>query len=122
VSEEQNVSAVLIGSVLRRGDTLAVTVELIDGRDSTLIWSQRYTRQFSDIFVVEEDIARQVAGALRTQLTEEDSESLARRGKRNPESYQALLRGDCIWERAWLKGVSGEEGARKAIDHYERAI
>jgi TolB-like protein len=80
VSSVLGVRAVLTGSVVRRGDALIVRAELMDGYGGSLIWGQRYTRTLNNIFAVEEDIARQVAQALRLQLTGEESERLTEGG------------------------------------------
>jgi serine/threonine-protein kinase len=68
---------------------LAITVDLIDGRDNTLVWGQPYSRPISDIFTVQADIAQQVTEALRLELTQEEYENLAQAGTDHPEAYQA---------------------------------
>jgi serine/threonine protein kinase len=122
VSQEQSVRAVLLGRVLRRGDTLAVTIELVDGRDGTLIWGQPYSRSMSNIFTVQEDIARQVTQALRLQLTEKEQEILAQEGTNNPEAYQAYTRGMYHFGRGELsKAIAWNERALEVDPNYQRA-
>ena len=121
VAEEQDVSAVLMGVVERRGDNLAVTVNLIDGRDNTLIWGQTYSREISDIFVVQENITRQVAEGLRFELIPEESNLLAQHGTMNPEAYQALVLGRYYWLRPTAAG-SFVQAVREAIQCWEQAV
>lgn len=92
VSEEQSVRAVLTGRVHRRGKTLTVRVELIDGEENNLLWSQGYRRPSSDVFEIEEDIARNVARALRG-LTDVENLRLAERGTKSLEAYDAFRVG-----------------------------
>ena len=65
----------------------------MDGQEGSLIWGQRYSRESSDIFSLETDIARQVAEGLRLQLSDEEGERLAETGTKNPEAYRAHLKG-----------------------------
>jgi TolB-like protein/Tfp pilus assembly protein PilF len=121
VADEQSVRAVLMGNVARRGDTVAVEVYLIDGRDATGIWGERYSRQFGGIFTLEDDIARQVSEALRVELTDEESERLSQHRTTNPEAYQAFLRGK------YNLGRSATDREQKsiyanAIHYFEKAI
>ena len=111
VAEEQNVSAVLMGNVAKRGNSLGVEVYLIDGRDNTQIWSQPYSRPTSEIFTLQEDIARQVAEALRLRLIPEESKGLVQSGTQNLEAYQAFLKGEYH---------SGS--AQEKIRYFEQAI
>jgi tetratricopeptide (TPR) repeat protein len=86
-------------------------VDLVNGKDNTLLWSRRYTRKVTDIFALEQDIARQVAEGLRLRLTGEERERLAQSGTRNLEAYRAFLTGE------YQTG-----GWRKSIPYYHRAI
>ena len=91
VSEEQGVKAVLIGRVEHRGKTLVVSVELIDGRDSTLILGKTYGKEFGDSLALQEEIAQEVARELLPELTPEESESLAQIGTENPEAHDDFI-------------------------------
>jgi TolB-like protein/predicted Ser/Thr protein kinase len=68
IAETLGVTLVLEGSVRRAGGRLRVTAQLIDAADGTHRWSQRYDREMSDIFAVQDDIAAAIAGALKLQL------------------------------------------------------
>jgi len=114
VSGEQGVRAVLIGRVEHRGNTLVVSINLIDGRDNTLIVGKRYSPELVDIFAVEEEIAREVARELLPELTSEETESLAQSGTTNPEAYPDFMVGQYH--------VLGDFDLRTAIIHLKSAI
>ena len=65
VARELNAAVVLTGSVRPDGDTVNVSLELIDPSDSTTIWSSQYARDLNDIFAVQAQVAEDVALALR---------------------------------------------------------
>jgi TolB-like protein/predicted Ser/Thr protein kinase len=112
VSNEQDVVAVLKGRVDLRGDALVVNANLLDGRNNTLIWGDRYARQLGDVFAIEEDIARQVAGALLQKLSGREANSLTQSGTQNPQAYQAYRAG--IYHRN-MNPWSGEDAGEKAV-------
>lgn len=128
VGSELGVSAVLTGRLVQRGDELTVSVELIDARDNSQIWGEKYKRRMSDLLSVQEEIARDITERLRRRLQRQgdsssrdaaSSSATPREPKRytaNPEAFRAYLRGRYFWNRR------NEEGFRKAIEHFEQAI
>ena len=77
VARALNVAAILVGRVSRRGDSLSISVELIDGRDRTQVWGKQYVRKAGDLLSVEAEISRDVAGKLQGRLTSGDAVALA---------------------------------------------
>jgi len=69
VAQELDVKAVLIGRVIQRGDDLFVSAELVSARDDSHIWGARYDRKVSDVFAVQEQIARDISEELQSKLT-----------------------------------------------------
>ena len=69
IAEALDVSHVLEGSVRRAGDRVRVTAQLIDAADGGHLWSERYDRELSDLFALQDDIASAIARALRIQLS-----------------------------------------------------
>ena len=68
VAQELGASVVLTGSVRPSGETVKVSLELIDPSDGTAIWSSQYNRDVKDIFAVQAQVADEVANALRVKL------------------------------------------------------
>jgi TolB-like protein/Flp pilus assembly protein TadD len=115
-ARELGVQAVLTGRVVRRGDSLSVSAELVDARDNSHLWGEQYNRRSSDVLVVQQEIAREIAGRLRARLTGEERRRVTRNYTENVEAYQLYLRGRHHWNRRT------EEGMRQAIRYFQQAI
>jgi len=87
-----SVDAVIDGVVQKAGDAIRVTVRLIDPTTEDSRWSQGWDHTARDVFKVQSEVARKVAGVLKIQLAERESRSLARPPTANPEAYDAYLR------------------------------
>jgi serine/threonine protein kinase/Tfp pilus assembly protein PilF len=116
VGRALNVRAVLMGRVMQRGEALNVQSELVDIRKGSQIWGEQYNHKPTDIFVVQEVIAREITKKLRVKLSQEQKKRLTRRYTENSEAYQVYLRGRFYWNKRT------PEGMRKAIDHFQLAI
>ena len=117
VGRKLGVATVVEGSVRRDSDRLRVSVQLIDAVNGHQIWSETYDRQLSDIFAVQEDIARSVVGALKVKLAGNSGRPLAQHPQ-NLDAYQAYLRGRYLWNKrdgASLRGALGYFKA--AVEH-----
>jgi adenylate cyclase len=93
IGEKLNVESVLEGSVRKSGDKVRITAQLIKVSDGYHIWSVTYDRTLDDIFVVQEEISRQVVDALKVTLLGEDEIELVRRPTENIEAYELYLLG-----------------------------
>jgi TolB-like protein/tetratricopeptide (TPR) repeat protein len=117
IGRELHVRVVLTGRVIQRGDTLVVSTELIDVAEGMQLWGERYNRKVSDIFELEEEIARKISESLRVTLTGEDQKRLAKRHTENSEAYQLYLKGRHHWVRRTPSHVQkGAEYFQQAID------
>ncbi|MET0554179.1 MAG: protein kinase [Vicinamibacteria bacterium] len=92
IAERLGVGTVLEGSVRRADDRLRVTVQLVDARDGYQLWSERFDRRLQDVFAIQEEIADQVARALRAVLTEADRDALQRRRTSSLEAWELYLK------------------------------
>ena len=115
-ARRMNVSAVLAGRVGQRGDVLVISVELVDARDGSQLWGARFERKVSDIFEVQDEIAREICGKLQMRLTSEQKRRLVRRPTSSAEAYQLYLRGRYHWNE-WTA-----EGIRRSIECYQQAL
>ena len=113
------VSTVLEGRVRRAGDRMRLTVQLTSVADGMALWTDVYEREVKDVFRVQDEIARSVAGALRARLPgtagTQPGQPVSSPGTTNPEAYDLYLRGSYLLER---RGG----GVAKAVDYFERAI
>ncbi len=110
------VRAVVTGRVVRRGERLVVSVELADARDNARIWGNQMTRPAADVIDVPDEIAREIADALRVRLTGEEVARRSRRSTRDREAYDLYLRGRHQWARRT------EEGLHAAVTHFTHAL
>jgi serine/threonine-protein kinase len=110
------VDALVVGEISRRGRNLTVNVELIDARDNSLIWADRYDTPFGDILTVQVKIAKEIIEKLKLHLTGEEQNQLAKRYTENTEAYQLYLLGRYHWN------LRSPEAVKRAIDYFEQAI
>jgi TolB-like protein/Flp pilus assembly protein TadD/predicted Ser/Thr protein kinase len=111
-----NVRAVITGRVNQRGDTLVVGAELVDLATDSQLWGDQYNRELSDIFAIQEEIARAIADRLQVKLTGEQEEELVRRPTDNSEAYQFYLRGRHQWNKRT------QDGVRRGLEYFQQAI
>ena len=116
VGQMLGVQAVFKGRVVQQGDKLTISAELIDARDNSHIWGQQYSRKPSDIFALQEEIAKEMTAALRVRLTGEEEKHLSKTYTASPEAYENYLKGRYWWNK------QTEEGFRKGIEYFGRAI
>ncbi|MFZ1023643.1 MAG: adenylate/guanylate cyclase domain-containing protein [Thermoplasmata archaeon] len=116
IGAELGVAAVLEGSVRKAGNRLRITAQLIDAGTQGHLWANSFDRDLDDIFALQSEMAKNVAGSLKVTLLPREEVRLAARRLPKPESYLEYLRG-----RASLHD-STQEAAQKAKEHFERAI
>ena len=116
IGRDLNVRAVLTGRVLQRGETLTISMELMDVRDGSQLWSRQYNRKLADTLAVQEDIAREVTGKLRLRLVGAEEKRLTSHVTENAEAYQHYLKGRYYWNKRTPDGI------RKAIESFQQAI
>ncbi|MCH7498383.1 MAG: hypothetical protein IH971_11140 [Candidatus Marinimicrobia bacterium] len=93
IAAELNVDAVIEGSVLRDGDKVRITVQLVATRPERHLWSDSYDRDLRDILSLHSDVARAIAQQIKVAVTPEEEARLAESKEVNPEAYQAYLLG-----------------------------
>jgi serine/threonine-protein kinase len=116
VARQLNVQAVLTGRILGQGDTLSVSVELTEAQSSRQLWGERYTRKASEIFAVQDEIARHVTDTLRVRLTGVQQGQVTKRYTNSAEAYRLYLQG-----RYFMNEFS-EENLNRAISFFDQAI
>jgi serine/threonine protein kinase/tetratricopeptide (TPR) repeat protein len=117
IARKLNVAAVLEGSLRRSGDTVRVTAQLIDTVNGYHVWSQNYDRDVSDILALQTDIATAVAQEMQVKLLGDEAARIEVGGTRNPEAYDAYLRGMQIVTTAQDVAAS-----RRALAAFDQAI
>jgi len=116
IARELKVDGVIEGSVLRAGDRVRITVQLIDAATDTHVWAQRYERSVDDVLAVHGEVARAIAREIQVRLTPDEGQRLARSPVTPPAAHEAYLRGRHHWRKFT------QDGFEKARDHLHRAI
>ncbi len=110
-----NVRTLVEGSVRKAGDQIRITAQLVNTADGYHLWSNTYDRTLADIFAVQDELARAIAGALQRKVGRTDSGSLVGRPTDNLVAYTAYLRGQYAWNKRT------HDGFRAAIEEFGRA-
>ena len=93
VARTLGVSHVLEGSVRKAGNRVRITAQLIDGGNGSHLWAERYDRDLTDIFAVQDEISGAIVDALRVKLRPSEKRAIRNRGTANVEAYDYYLKG-----------------------------
>ena len=91
VARQLNVSHVLEGSVRKSGGRVRITAQLIDAASDGHVWAERYDRDLSDIFALQDEISEAIVNALKLKLLPEEKKAIEHRGTSNIEAYNLYL-------------------------------
>jgi len=116
IGRQLNVSAVLGGSVRKAGNRLRITAQLINVADGYHIWSERYDRDMEDVFAIQDEIAQNIARALRVVMSDKEKRAIEKAPTANVQAYECYLRGRQFFHQWRRRSV---EYARRM---FERAI
>ncbi|HEY7899247.1 MAG TPA: protein kinase [Gemmatimonadaceae bacterium] len=93
IADRLGVRTVLEGSVRKAGNRLRVTAQLINASDGCHLWSERFDREMTDVFALQDEIASTIGAKLEVSLRSATAGRAARAGPRSVEAYELLLRG-----------------------------
>ncbi|PYL14873.1 MAG: hypothetical protein DMF46_08140 [Verrucomicrobia bacterium] len=118
VGKALGVSTILEGSVRRSGNRVRVNVQLIDAANDEHIWANNYDRDLNDVFAIQTDLAKEIAGALRAKLSPSEKAQIERKPTQNGEAYLAFVQAHnlaCAFED-FDKLKQGEQLYARAIE------
>lgn len=118
VGQELNVTSVLEGSVRRAGQRVRITAQLVDTATGAHVWADRFDRDLTDIFAVQDEVTIEIVNALRVRLTPAERASIANIGTTNLEAHEYFMR---MRGFLFFPGMNAEMW-RHAAAHGERAI
>jgi serine/threonine-protein kinase len=116
IGKELNVQAILNGTVVQRGQNLALHIELIDPQTEIVLWSADYKQPMANLVSLQSDITRDVSSKLKIKLTGADEQKLAKNYTENAEAYQLYLKGRYYWYKFPAKEFE------KSGDYYQQAV
>jgi TolB-like protein/tetratricopeptide (TPR) repeat protein len=118
IARELNVDALIQGSVLRDGDRIRVTVQLVSGIDQTTLWAETYGRDVRDVFTLQSELARDIARGINLTLTPGEQQRLTASAgaPRNILAQEEYLKGWTALEPRNAAAVAD------ALRHFENAV
>lgn len=111
-----SVNFIVDGSLLRAGERLRVTAQLLNVREGVTRWSEEFEEDSTDVLQIEDSISERVANALLPQLTRDEQRQLSKRGTESAGAFEAYLRGRYHWNSYT------ESGLARALECYNEAI
>jgi TolB-like protein/Tfp pilus assembly protein PilF len=115
IGAELGVDAIVEGAVLRAGDRVRISVELVHAGSDRHLWAESYERPLRDVLALQKDIARAVVGHVQSRVGQ-PAQGAAPQRDVNPDAYELYLRGELSVAQGNPPGVD------RAVDYYERAI
>jgi len=111
LARQLGVSHVLEGSVRRAGQRVRITAQLIEAATDSHLWAERYDRELTDIFTLQDQISQAIVAALRLKLLPAEKSAIERRGTDQPAAYDLYL----MARREWLSGNPDERGLKTIV-------
>ena len=111
VVRDLKVTHVLEGSVRKAGGRIRINAQLIDGATNNHVWAERYDRDVSDIFAIQDEISQAIVKALQLRLLPEEKKAIERRGTENAEAHDLYL----MARQIYVTNQEADERASKAI-------
>jgi TolB-like protein/Tfp pilus assembly protein PilF len=116
IARELQVDGIVEGTVLKSGDRVRVSAQLIEAQTDTHLWAESYERDLRDVLALHSEVARAIAREIQVTLTPQEQAYLADSRTVDPEAYEAYLKGRYHWNRR-----SGD-GLPKAARYFQEAI
>jgi TolB-like protein/tRNA A-37 threonylcarbamoyl transferase component Bud32 len=120
IANELDVAHVVEGSVQRAANRVRVSAQLIDARTDRHLWAESYDRPLNDVFAIQSDIAKAIAGELQAKLSPRQSSALATAPKRDPEAYDLFLKGE--YQERQAESAENRELFDRAETFYRQAL
>ena len=116
IARELNVDAVVEGTVLRSGDQVRITAQLIDASTDKHLWSQSYEGDLRDTLALQNSVARAIADQIRINVTPQEQAALKSVKVVNPEAYESYLKGRYFWNKRTADSL------KVALAYFKQAI
>jgi len=116
IKDQLNVKTVLEGSIRTAGSRLRISTKLIKVEDGSLLWAEKFERDISDIFAIQDEISLAVVTALKVKLFHQLETRLVKRYTENVNAYTAYLKGRFHWNKRTINELE------KSIDYFRTAL
>jgi adenylate cyclase len=119
IARRLGVSHVLEGSVRKAGNRVRITAQLIDGATGDHVWAERYDRDLTDIFEIQDEITKEIVAALKLKLLPREKKAIEQRGTTSADAYNLYL----MARQYWITGNHGDiRREERVIRICERAV
>jgi TolB-like protein/Flp pilus assembly protein TadD len=116
IAKELNVDAIVEGSVLRAGDRVRITAQLIQASTDRHLWAESYDRNLRDVLSLQSEVSRAIASEIQAKVTPQEQARLASARLVNPGAYDLYLKGRYEWNKR------SKEGLERGLEYFQRAI
>ena len=116
IARELNVDAVVEGSVIRAGNRVRITAQLLEARSDRHLWAKAYERDVREIMSLQQDIAESIVSEIQPKLRQPESTLISRQRRVDPEAYDDYLQGLYFWNKFT------EPGMRRAVEYFEKSV
>jgi TolB-like protein len=116
IGRELNVDAVVEGTVLRSGDQVRITAQLIEAAADKHLWSQSYEGELRDTLALQNKVARAIADEIRINLNPQEQAALKNVKVVNPKAYESYLKGRYFWNKRTANGF------KVALAYFKQSI
>ena len=116
IASELGVDAVMSGRLVKRGENLNITVELVDTRNNKTLWGEQYERKMSDLLATQREIATAITEKLQLKLSGDDAKGITKRYTDSNDAYQLYLKGRYSFAKRTKDDIL------RAIEYFQQAI
>jgi len=116
IARELSVDRIVEGTVLRSGDRVRISAQLIDASNDMHLWAESYERNLREVLSLQAEVASAIAKEIKVKVSPEERAHLAPAHQIDPDAYEAYLKGRYHWNKRTLQGL------RKATDYFQQAI
>jgi TolB-like protein/Flp pilus assembly protein TadD len=116
IARELDVDAIVEGTVLRVGERVRITAQLIDAVKESHLWAESYERDLRDVLALQSEVAQAIAREVRIKLTPQEQAQLAQARPVDAEAYEAYLKGRSYWNRRSVRGFAN------AVQYFRQAL
>jgi TolB-like protein/Flp pilus assembly protein TadD len=116
IAQELRVGGIVEGTVLRSGDRVRISAQLLDAHTDTHLWAESYDRELREVLTLQSEVAQAIAREVRVKLTSQEHEHVARARPVDPGAYEAYLKGRHYWNKRTA------EALKKGAQYFQEAI
>ena len=116
IAQELNVDGVVVGSVLRVGNHVRISAQLVDASSDTHLWAESYERDIPDVLALQAEVAQAIAAEIRVKVTPREQKGLLQTRRMDPKAHEAYLLARYYWNKRT------PEDLRKSFQYFQKAV